>query len=389
MGDRSQLGALASDTNGKGVYSTLDDRISKPVKAGLKDKKSNANSSQAQLKDTSLLSKPLPNNSPSPPSSLNAPSPMRYSDVDANLERSLMPKEGLGDYSPAILGKGAGRQVEAKVTHPAKRTNHHLSPDGKDGRLRGYPKQNAGSIDRHNLRELARQLLSPEQSASVAELQRQPHSSSDPKKSPLVIPNRINYTHHSRKHDNLGQSSSLHTLGPSEPSDSPSPPYLHQPGLDCKRGSLPALDQPATTYKQYTLREYRELKPHKYYMLGGLGANLGTNEWESKRSQREKMHQFAHEVNLTNISRLLASSNRPTMSGKHQLPEVEKAHELKRRMLDYASHVPRPKLARIYEREELEEMQQLAIEPLNELARLEQQHSQLLQRLEPFKAQTN
>ena len=39
--------------------------------------------------------------------------------------------------------------------------------------------------------------------------------------------------------------------------------------------------------------------------LGGIGANIGTKEWENKNGLRSKMIKFAKEVELTNKFRLL------------------------------------------------------------------------------------
>lgn len=49
-------------------------------------------------------------------------------------------------------------------------------------------------------------------------------------------------------------------------------------------------------YKPYTLKEYKELEKVGI-MLGGLGPNIGTKEWEQKKNKMKKMEKYSNQVN--------------------------------------------------------------------------------------------
>ncbi len=134
-------------------------------------------------------------------------------------------------------------------------------------------------------------------------------------------------------------------------------------------------------YKPYTLRDYAEIRPLRYYTLGGLGANVGGKEWEVKMRQRERMHEFAKVISLANRQTLLNSTTRTVIPGEQKYPEREQAVYMKLRMLEYARRVPKPKLARIPEMEEVAfENKKAKTEPLSELEKLEIEHNELVER---------
>ena len=62
-------------------------------------------------------------------------------------------------------------------------------------------------------------------------------------------------------------------------------------------------EKPRTVdYIPYTLKDYKVIKPHVYYQLGGLGAyNVGTDEWIAKKNNYDKRKQYGQNVNFSNI----------------------------------------------------------------------------------------
>ena len=47
-------------------------------------------------------------------------------------------------------------------------------------------------------------------------------------------------------------------------------------------------------YKPYTLKDYKEII--NVDTLGGLGANIGTEEWEKKKEKMDKMSEYAKNI---------------------------------------------------------------------------------------------
>ena len=64
----------------------------------------------------------------------------------------------------------------------------------------------------------------------------------------------------------------------------------------------------SVNYKPYTLREYRERfnssekEEFNYKMRGGLGADIGGDEWMKEHEKRARMKQFASKVKNKNMS---------------------------------------------------------------------------------------
>jgi len=92
-----------------------------------------------------------------------------------------------------------------------------------------------------------------------------------------------------------------------------------------------------STYKPYSLKEYKE-KPNdpKFYRMGGLGANIGTEEWEKKNSKLQAMRQFASKVKITNK----ATNSNPPKRKKEPTKEKSK----REKALEFAKNVPKPKI---------------------------------------------
>ena len=155
------------------------------------------------------------------------------------------------------------------------------------------------------------------------------------------------------------------------------------PGMGARSTSLSEITP--NKYRVYTLRDHEETKGQKYYMLGGLGADIGGKEWETRKEKLDRMSEFAKAVNLANRYTLLNNTSRPVLPGKHRLPEFEQAIQKKQKMLEYAKRVPKPKLAKIPEIEEgLQEMK-ARTEPLCELEKFEMEHNEFMERVAQFK----
>lgn len=52
-------------------------------------------------------------------------------------------------------------------------------------------------------------------------------------------------------------------------------------------------------YQPYSLKEYKDLTSAKI-VLGGLGPNIGSKEWEEKQEKKKKVHDYGQNVNTTN-----------------------------------------------------------------------------------------
>jgi len=99
-------------------------------------------------------------------------------------------------------------------------------------------------------------------------------------------------------------------------------------------------------YRPYGLNEYKEIRPKKYYTLGGLGANLGGKDWEKSNEKARRMQEYARNVKELNKDlKVITNYTRQT-------PEREAALQMRQKMLDYARHIPKPKLQQINEVDE-------------------------------------
>ena len=67
-------------------------------------------------------------------------------------------------------------------------------------------------------------------------------------------------------------------------------------------------------YKPYTLKDYKEII--NVDTLGGLGANIGTEEWEKKKEKMDKMSEYAK--NIFNKTKTLKNKNNHLMNKKKE-----------------------------------------------------------------------
>lgn len=80
-------------------------------------------------------------------------------------------------------------------------------------------------------------------------------------------------------------------------------------------------------------------KPKVYYELGGLGANIGTQEWAKKKEMQDKRAKYAHTIQKVNTK---------IIKPMHVLEPI-KPYTLKDKALDFAKSVPRPQKKKIEE----------------------------------------
>ena len=93
-----------------------------------------------------------------------------------------------------------------------------------------------------------------------------------------------------------------------------------------------------TTYKPYSLRDYKDMKMRTTVNLGGLGPNTNTGEWYREREKRDKMAEFSQNVKLFNAQRIPATD----IDFK---PRKDRDKDRSRReiALDFARNIPKLK----------------------------------------------
>ena len=92
------------------------------------------------------------------------------------------------------------------------------------------------------------------------------------------------------------------------------------------------------TYKPYTLKDYRDIKPQRYFALGGLGANIGSIEWQIRKTKLDRMHEFARSAHQLNRIRLSQTATRP-LPMHPKTPEQEMATRMREKMEEYSQTV--------------------------------------------------
>lgn len=97
-------------------------------------------------------------------------------------------------------------------------------------------------------------------------------------------------------------------------------------------------------YKQYTLKEFKELnQTTANQKRGGLGPNIGSEEWQKRKEKLEKMQKFAANVNTYNVTKISVSNPEPKQKKSKVDEEREKARLARERALEFAKNVPKPK----------------------------------------------
>ena len=106
--------------------------------------------------------------------------------------------------------------------------------------------------------------------------------------------------------------------------------------IEVNAAKPPKPEQQKKNYKPYSLKEYKErhLDPSAYRM-GGLGANIGTEEWEKQNNKVQAMKEFASKVKIENRAR--------SMNPPKQRKEIEKEKSKREKAIEFAKNVPKPK----------------------------------------------
>jgi hypothetical protein len=98
-----------------------------------------------------------------------------------------------------------------------------------------------------------------------------------------------------------------------------------------------------SSYKPYSLKDYKVIKDKDGVQLGGLGSNTGTDDWQKVKEKRDKMLEFSQNVKLFN-----ANAQRTSGSEYNFKPRREKEKSPSKRdvALEFAKNVPKPKQQR-------------------------------------------
>jgi hypothetical protein len=79
-------------------------------------------------------------------------------------------------------------------------------------------------------------------------------------------------------------------------------------------GYLPPVEE----FKPYTLRDYQNIKPEKYYELGGLGpSTIGSEQWKIKKQIINRRNEYIKQIFLT------SNNNLPPSSMRHPIEKLE------------------------------------------------------------------
>ena len=71
--------------------------------------------------------------------------------------------------------------------------------------------------------------------------------------------------------------------------------------------------------------------------LGGLGANIGSEEWEKARKKNEFFLEYGKQIRMQNLNKQAHSRKKDDSSHMKEMSKREKA-------LEFASHIPKPKV---------------------------------------------
>ena len=103
----------------------------------------------------------------------------------------------------------------------------------------------------------------------------------------------------------------------------------------------------AIEYKPYTLKEYKELEKVGV-VLGGLGPNIGTKEWEEKKKKMQKMEEYSKKVSSMK-KRTKSKEKFETILEEEKKKKFE--NSIRRRCYEYGNLIrPHPRSANIFGR---------------------------------------
>ena len=90
-----------------------------------------------------------------------------------------------------------------------------------------------------------------------------------------------------------------------------------------------------TSFKPYTLKEYKQKTERDYLRLGGLGANVGTDDWSRGKAKLDAAREF---------SKNIGNANKERLAHMKKVTELPKEASARDRALDFARRVHRPKV---------------------------------------------
>ena len=83
----------------------------------------------------------------------------------------------------------------------------------------------------------------------------------------------------------------------------------------------PTFDSPLITLRKpasftpYSITDYYNIKPKKYYALGGVGpAQVGTREWKIKKGVNDRRKNYGFDANANNVKKISSSFGNPAFS---------------------------------------------------------------------------
>jgi hypothetical protein len=70
--------------------------------------------------------------------------------------------------------------------------------------------------------------------------------------------------------------------------------------------------------------------------LGGLGANIGTEEWEKAKKKQEVFNEYGKQIRMQNLSK--------QMNVKRKDDQPQREMSKREKALEFAARVPKPKV---------------------------------------------
>jgi hypothetical protein len=104
-----------------------------------------------------------------------------------------------------------------------------------------------------------------------------------------------------------------------------------------------------STFKPYSLKDYKQIASTKI-VLGGLGANIGTKEWEEKQRKMKKMEEYASSVSKNKIILKVKKEEPSQLIEKERKEKMD--HSVRTKAYEYARLI-RPKSKIHYNNEDL------------------------------------
>jgi hypothetical protein len=151
---------------------------------------------------------------------------------------------------------------------------------------------------------------------------------------------------------------------------------LSSKGLESRQFPLPKSVQNGTeyrdrhfAYKPYTIKDYQQIKPEKYNKMGGLGPNIGTDDWKSKIIMRKEMLEFGSKITQLNKEKLASCVKRSSSPKKESKREKAIEYSKKLKQMVHES-IPMPSYSKQVE---------------DDLNKLQEQHEVLAREIEKIK----